>query len=120
MRSNPGVFEGPIGVVGEVTISDDGDMLFTINKCKNRKMFLPISYDGNKYITGTKVIAYGKLEWDDIGEYCFCANNIIAENDDRAGRFIYFVRNFFERPRKWIYEHCPICSEWKKKLINSG
>ena len=115
--SNPHAFKGIIGVVGEVTINDNGDMHFIIDKCKKRKLDLPLKYIGNKYMWGTEVIAYGKLEREEIGGYYLNTDQIISKNDDLKGSLIYFSKKFLERQMRWIYENFPVIVELKKGFI---
>lgn len=120
VRSNPQAFEGSMGIMGDLTVNDDGDMHFIINKCKHRKMYLYVKYPEMNHLLETDVIAYGKLERDESGEYCFCARKIISKKDDFIGHLVYVSRNLLESPRRWVHDNLPMLVALKKKLFTRG
>ena len=118
LRSSYSTFTGSIGILGELTVQDDGEMMFLIKQCKNHSKPLPVIYTGVKQPSGAKVIAYGKLNKNEAGEYHFGANKIIADSDDLTGKLVYLARTQLESSRRWIFEQCPKCVRWKKVLFS--
>lgn len=126
ITKHPELYEGSVGIVGEVYVNKSGSFLLLDCGENTGCAAIPVAYEGTRPEPESKIIAYGQIKRQSRGRRyisLFKAYIINVKGDDFKGNLLYETRKSVRKGviayREWLYSKCNKCFTLKRKLIST-